>query len=170
MHRIIILLSITFFLFSCNNQGSETAENSEGSKNSTNKEVPEGWMSRGDTISPENAMDISAFRSAMEGKKSMEAKVKTEINSNCKKKGCWMKVNLGEGEEMRVTFKDYGFFVPLDAEGKDVIMKGKAYYDTTSVEMLKHYAEDAGASQAAIDSITSPKLELAFEATGVLLK
>jgi hypothetical protein len=77
---------------------------------------------------------------------------------------------LGDGEEMRVTFKDYGFFVPLDAAGKTVIMEGKAYYDTTSVDMLRHYAEDAGESPEEIEKITEPKLELAFEATGVLLK
>ncbi len=71
---------------------------------------------------------------------------------------------------MRVTFKDYGFFVPLDSKGREVVMQGKAYADTVTVDMLKHYAEDAGKSQEEIDAITEPEVANAFEATGVLVE
>mgnify|MGYP006285477153 CR=1 FL=1 len=167
--KTILFLMITSALVACsgNQEASNNQENTEVKAESL---VPEGWMSRGDTINEENAMSIESFKAAISDKESMEAKIETEILSCCKKKGCWMKVDLGEGEEMRVTFKDYGFFVPLDAAGKKVIMQGNAYYDTTSVDMLRHYAEDAGASEEEIAAITEPKRELAFEATGVLLK
>jgi hypothetical protein len=69
-----------------------------------------------------------------------------------------------------VTFKDYGFFVPLESGGKTALMKGIAYYDTISVEMLKHYAEDAGKSEEEIALITEPELAISFEASGVKLK
>ena len=49
-------------------------------------------------------------------------------------------------------------------------MQGMAYMDTTSVDMLRHLAEDAGKSQEEIDAITQPELTLAFEATGVVIK
>ena len=62
------------------------------------------------------------------------------------------------------------FFMPLDAKGKDVIVAGKAFVTVTSVEELRHYAEDAGKSVAEIAKITSVKKEFAFEASGVLLK
>ena len=40
----------------------------------------------------------------------------------------------------------------------------------TSVEELKHYAEDAGETQEVIDAITEPEISLAFEAKGVIIK
>lgn len=90
----------------------------------------------------------------------------TEITENCKKKGCWMKVAAGE-EDIRVSFKDYDFFVPLDSEGHETTISGILYYDTLSVEQLKHYAMDAEASQDSLDKITEPIITLSYEATGV---
>jgi hypothetical protein len=80
-----------------------------------------------------------------------------------------MMVDLGNDQEMRVSFKDYSFFVPLESSGRKVIMEGIARYEVTSIEDLKHFAEDAGKSQAEIDSITEPDKELVFEASGVIL-
>lgn len=68
--------------------------------------------------------------------------VEGKIVEVCQKKGCWMELQLDNSETMRVTFKDYAFFIPKDAAGKTVIMEGYAYNDTTSVQMLRHYAED----------------------------
>ena len=48
-------------------------------------------------------------------------------------------------------------------------MEGYAYNDTTSVQMLRHYAEDGGESQAAIDKITEPEVAVVFEASGVII-
>lgn len=93
------------------------------------------------------------------------------IESVCKKKGCWMKVDLGKQEEQSfVRFKDYGFFMPLDGEKSSVIVHGKAVVSEISVEKLKHYAEDAGESAAEIAKITQPKLQFNFEADGVYVK
>jgi len=39
-----------------------------------------------------------------------------------------------------VRFKDYGFFMPLDASGKEVIVAGKAFVTEVSVADLKHYS------------------------------
>jgi hypothetical protein len=47
---------------------------------------------------------------------------------------------------------------------------GKAFVSVESIEELKHYAKDAGKSQAAIDSIVAPEVTYSFEANGVLLK
>ena len=100
---------------------------------------------------------------------SITVKFITKINSVCKKKGCWMKLDLGNGESAFVKFKDYGFFVPKNAQDKDVIVNGKAFVSIESVDVLKHYAKDAGKSQAAIDSITEPKVTYSFMADGVLI-
>lgn len=59
---------------------------------------------------------------------SIAVKFVTKINSVCKKKGCWMKLDLGNGESAFVKFKDYGFFVPLNADGslKEIFGAGTA--------------------------------------------
>ncbi|MCE2790741.1 MAG: DUF4920 domain-containing protein [Saprospiraceae bacterium] len=48
-------------------------------------------------------------------------------------------------------------------------MLGKAYRETTSVEDLKHFAEDEGKSAEEIAAITEPKTELKFMASGVMI-
>ena len=91
------------------------------------------------------------------------------IKAVCKKKGCWMNLDLSNNQEAFVKFKDYAFFVPLNADGSTAIISGKAYVDIVPVAELKHYAKDAGKSQAEIDAIKEPKRELVFEADGVLI-
>ncbi len=70
---------------------------------------------------------------------------------------------------MRVTFKDYGFFLPLDAAGRAVIAEGVGFKKVTAVDELRHYAVDAKISDEEIAAITEPKTEYLFEAAGVLL-
>lgn len=123
----------------------------------------------GDKITMDGAEEASSLPELMMGKDSLKVKLAGTINSCCQKKGCWMKVDLGNDQEMRVSFKDYSFFVPLESAGRKVVMEGIARYEVTSIEDLKHFAEDAGKSQAEIDSITEPDKELVFEAIGVIL-
>ena len=61
-----------------------------------------------------------------------------------------------------VKFKDYGFFMPKDISGKEVILNGKAYVNEVPVDEQRHYAEDAGKSEEEIAAITEPKKDLFF--------
>ena len=99
---------------------------------------------------------------------SVQLKVKGKIIDVCSKKGCWMTIELPNKQELMVRFKDYGFFVPVDSSG-EVIINGLAYINNTSVDELRHYAKDAGASINDIESIVEPKITYNFEAEGVLL-
>jgi hypothetical protein len=80
-----------------------------------------------------------------------------------------MKLAQTEGDGIMIRFKDYKFFMPLDIVGKDVVLVGEAKKTITSVDELKHYAEDAGKSKEEIEKITEPKAEIEFIATGVLV-
>lgn len=88
----------------------------------------------------------------------------------CLEKGCWMKLERSEGQTMMVRFKDYGFFMPKNIVGKEVVLEGDANYREVSVEMQRHYAKDAGKSEEEIQRIREPKRELQFIATGVLVR
>jgi len=112
--------------------------------------------------------DLAMSFSTMKKTDTLFTKVQGTIKEVCTKKGCWMTLDLGEEKDLMVRFKDYGFFMPLEAKG-DVIINGYATISETSVADLKHYAEDAGASELEIEAIVSPELTYSFEADGVLL-
>ena len=124
----------------------------------------------GKKINEKSAIAATQLPEKMGTKESMDTKVTGTVESVCQAKGCWMKVKMDNGETMRVTFKDYGFFVPKDIAGKTVVVEGVAQKKTTPVAELRHYAEDAGKSKEAIAKITDPKKELAFVADGVIVK
>ncbi|MEM1408940.1 MAG: DUF4920 domain-containing protein [Bacteroidota bacterium] len=125
----------------------------------------------GEKITEEGALSTVDLLTELEGSDSVNLKVESEILATCAMKGCWMNVALNDDEHMRVTFKDYGFFVPnAGVEGKKVIVEGYAKKVTTDVETLQHFAKDAGKSQEEIDAITEPKDEVTFIASGVIIK
>ena len=72
-------------------------------------------------------------------------------------------------EPLFVKFKDYAFFMPKDLSGQRVVMEGYAFREVTPVDVLQHYAEDAGKSREEIEQITEPREELKFMANGVLV-
>jgi hypothetical protein len=73
------------------------------------------------------------------------------------------------GEEAMVKFKDYGFFIPKDIAGQEVIVDGVAFIEEVSVEDQRHFAEDAGKTTEEIAAITEPKRTLSFTSSGVLI-
>ena len=92
-----------------------------------------------------------------------------EIIDVCPKKGCWMNVKV-DLDTIFVKFKDYGFFVPKTGiEGKSILMSGKIFSDTISVERLRHYAEDAQLSIEEIENITQPEYKINMIANGVAI-
>ena len=123
----------------------------------------------GEEINPSGAMDVATLSKKMESTKEMKATVVGNVVEVCQKKGCWMTLQNGDGNTMRVTFKDYAFFMPKDISGKKVIISGIASMETTEVDVLRHYAEDGGKSKEEIEKIVDPKHELTFEAKGVII-
>ena len=97
-------------------------------------------------------------------------KIEGEIISTCPMKGCWMKIRAEE-DTILVRFKDYGFFVPTDGVvGDRTIINGKLSIDTLSIDLLKHYAEDAGKPTEEINKIKNPEISMTFLAEGVMIK
>ncbi len=131
------------------------------------------YASFGDKISSEKALtseEMLAKFNTLKAGDTVNVKFASNIKEVCTKKGCWMKLPLGTEKETMVRFKDYGFFMPLDSKDSEVIVEGKAYVTETSVNDLRHYAEDAGKTKEEIALITESKREFAFEAHGVLMK
>jgi hypothetical protein len=164
MKNIFVVLVLVAFAFGCKNE-KKSEENS-----TVNEEI--AYASFGDKIEAEGAIKAvelaEKYKTMAEGD-TLVTKVTAKINEVCSTKGCWMRLDLENDEEVMVRFKDYGFFMPLNATG-EVIVNGKAFVTEISVDELKHYAEDAGKSEAEIAAITEAEKTFAFEADGVLLK
>ncbi len=124
----------------------------------------------GAKITADNAVEYYDLVQKMSSADSIQTKVVGTVESVCQMKGCWMNIVSDKtGQEMFVKFKDYGFFMPKDISGRKVVMDGVAYREVTSVDELRHYAEDEGKSAEEIAKITEPEEELKFMASGVVL-
>lgn len=161
MRRLIFAITaISLIAFSCKD------------KPETPKEIA-AYESFGKEIIADDALPVTRmaehYKSMAVGD-SINSKMVAIVDEVCKSKGCWMKLDLEDGNQVMVKFKDYGFFVPKDIDGKEVIINGKAFVSEVSVEEQRHYAEDAGKSKEEIAAITEVKKTYSFEADGVLLK
>ncbi len=96
-----------------------------------------------------------------------EFTVHGKINQVCQSAGCWIKVENTGSTPLMIRFKDHFTIPKSTAAGTMAYFHGVAYMDTTSVEMLKHYALDAKKTQEEIDKITEPKVTMMFEADGI---
>ena len=99
----------------------------------------------------------------------MDTKIKAKIVEVCQQKGCWLKLELADGKTAMVKMKDYGFFLPVAAIGKTVVIDGEVKMKTISVSELKHYAEDAKKSKEEIAAITQPQKEVRVTAKGIVV-
>ncbi len=169
MKNYLILFALLLIIVACKN---ETNKN-DASKDDAVKEIVEvNYKSFGKEIAAKDAIESSSMLghyTDMKAGDSIPAKVTLKVAEVCQSKGCWMTADLGDGNEVMVKFKDYGFFMPKNIAGQEVIVNGLAYVKEVPVDELRHYAEDKGASKEEIEKITEPKRTFSFEADGVLL-
>lgn len=123
----------------------------------------------GEKITTENAIAASDVVGALSGADSVFTKVSGTVDKVCQVKGCWMTMKVNDEQSMHVSFKDYGFFVPKDIDGKTATIEGYAFMETMGIDELRHYAEDEGKSADEIAAITEPEVKLSFVATGVVV-
>ncbi|MEW7281064.1 DUF4920 domain-containing protein [Aquimarina sp. 2201CG1-2-11] len=131
------------------------------------------YVSYGDEITLGNINYSSVMRDIykdMNAGDTIDVVFRSVVNSVCKAKGCWMKVNIGDEDEVMIKFKDYGFFVPKDIESDTVIIKGKAFVNELSIDEQRHLALDAQKSKEQINAITTLQKTYSFLADAVLIK
>ena len=90
--------------------------------------------------------------------------VETRIAKVCQKKGCFFVAQHG-ADSVRVTFADYGFFIPTDSGGKTVTLAGTFSREPMDQATAEHLAADLGEEPPA----TVPAFEYAIVATSVAI-
>lgn len=155
--RCLLLLSIAM-IFSLFAQGQNATFSGPGAN------------TFGAEIDTDNIQDITALAQEIQDGDTLNVTISGDIHEVCQAKGCWMTMEDKAGESaVFIKFKDYAFFVPLKAGGKNAVVSGKLYASFTPVDELRHYAEDKGASAEEIAAITEPEKELKMMADGVIV-
>ena len=92
------------------------------------------------------------------------------VRQACSKKGCWMEISASsdpKAKSCRVKFKDYGFFVPLNAAGSTVLLAATTAVKVVSKEYVNHYEAEGGSFTDRNPDGTANEIQLL--ATGVEL-
>jgi hypothetical protein len=94
---------------------------------------------------PEQGTPIGLAELINNGEKyqDQEVLVATRIAKVCQKKGCFFVATEGAATA-RISFKDYGFFIPTDAGGKEVLLLGTFSHTGVSEKEAEHFASDLG--------------------------
>lgn len=169
MKKTLLIIAMATAFFACKNENKQpvSKESTE-----TSEEIAVVYKTYGDPISEKGFVEIDRLREIYKNLSlgdSTDVKIVAEVREVCKKKGCWMRIDLENDEEAMIRFKDYAFFMPEDIEGKIIIAEGKAFVEELSVDKQRHYAEDGGASAEEVLAITEPKIVYSFLADGVLV-
>lgn len=125
------------------------------------------WTSlkRGAPIGKSPVLDLAKILAAPEAHQGMTFVTEGEIQKACSRKGCWMELAAGD-KHCRVTFKDYGFFVPKDAMGARARVEGVLEVTKVARGMVEHLSEEGAKFQKAADGSA---MEIRLVASGVEL-
>jgi hypothetical protein len=179
---IYTVVAFALLLQSCGEAKEETTEVSTETHAADSTVVEEKVMVDGyeyygiKEMDTQGGVSVEEMKAIIDSTGAFEGKINTTLFGVCKKAGCWVTIDNPGGEPIRVVFGEHAFFVPVDTqEGREVIIEGMAVMDTTSVDMQKHFLDDAKEAgqevpQSAYDEITEPLVEISFNATGILIK
>lgn len=156
----ILMISIAGFTYSASAQHKHTEESA------ATPPAVKGQV-YGEDIAERKVVSASELEKNLKGEVPVRMQLKGTITAVCQARGCWATVDVGEGKEVFVKMKDYGFFLPTDASGKEVLLSGDAFVETHTVEALREKAKKQNKSQEEINAITEDEHQLRFTAYGI---
>jgi hypothetical protein len=126
-------------------------------------EVTETYEAFGSKVqSSGDELSLAELIAVNEKYQGSEVLLSTRIAKVCQKKGCFFIAQEG-AESVRITFANYGFFIPTDSGGKRVLLAGIFTREPVSQQKAEHLAKDLGETVPA----TVPAFEYIFVATGI---
>jgi hypothetical protein len=145
----------------------EQAKEKTLTKEKIESSEPSSIVVRGDKIGDSPVVALSDIMKDPEKYENKKIILEGTVDAVCQKKGCWMEVKPAPDESgVRVTFKDYGFFVPKDSKSLKVRAEGKIKITTLSKADADHYEEEGAQLVRNADGTVT---EIGFVASGVEL-
>lgn len=139
MKRLVLLFS-ALSLLACNSEPSPTKEPAAAPP----APAP-GFKSYGDAITAKDPVPLATVLKDPTAYKGREVLVNGAVRQACTRKGCWMELaeNMDpKGPGCRVTFKDYGFFVPTTSAGAQARVQGIVEVETVKASHVEHMEEE----------------------------
>ena len=128
--------------------------------------LPEPASTFGAAVTLEQATPLAQVLATPDTYASQPVLLRGRLTDVCQKKGCWTVLKDGESV-VRVSFQDYGFFLPKDALGAEALVQGVASVRELSEREARHYASESRDGDPA--AIQGPQREIGFVASGVRL-
>jgi len=120
----------------------------------------------GAPLTMKNPVSLPAAIKLLDNKATADVLVESKVDKVCVAKGCWLGL-VSSQDNIRVTFKDYAFFVPASLIGKTVVVQGQIEKVTMTLEDTKHYVKDAGGDPA---KVSTPRVEYRIVASGIQVR
>lgn len=129
----------------------------------------QGWvLVRGDKLKGAPAVSLAELIKSPDAQNGKTVLVEGKVRKACERKGCWMELATDDkGPGVRVTFKDYAFFVPVDSAGSTAKVEGLVKVAELSEDRAKHYESEGAIVPRGKDGKAR---EVQLVATGVELR
>ncbi len=99
----------------------------------------------------------------------LEVLIAGTITDVCRMSGCWLELDMGNGNRVLITFPEEVFVVDTNAIGKQATVTGTASKVIVPVNRLRLQAADEGESEEMVNAINEPITEYSIAATKVSL-
>jgi len=133
--------------------------------------TPSAVKAFGAPISAGSELSLADVLASPERFRDRAITVEGHVRAACTRRGCWMELASGSDPKLpgcRVTFKDYGFFVPTDSAGASAKVQGTLGVNTLPPERVAHLESEGG--QFPRKNADGSVDELRLVATGVELR
>jgi uncharacterized protein DUF4920 len=117
--------------------GSPTVVGSGTSVPSTSAAGPKSTASFGAAFEPGPVIPLPQLLANPAEYADKSVTTEGQVQRACSSKGCWMEIGTGE-DACRVTFKDYGFFVPTDSAGARAKIQGRLATRVVEAAAVQH--------------------------------
>ncbi len=123
---------------------------------------------RGAEIGDSPTVDLKGALAAPEAHLGQWVIVEGKVDKVCQVKGCWLELMpAGESRGVRVTFENYGFFVPKDAMGWTARLEGEFVREKLSKRDVDHLLGEGATLRKQPDGTA---VQISFVARGVELR
>lgn len=173
MQRMIALAAVAFVMAAgCKRTPAESTRSApEPAPNGAATAPARPVQHFGETISPVfQSTALSDVLKAPEKYQGRPVLVEGYVRRACSRRGCWMELASGADpnlEGCRVTFKDYGFFVPTDAAGSSARVAAALEVASLSPASVEHMEREG--AKIAHKSADGSAREVRLVASGVEL-
>ena len=101
--------------------------------------IADDVVTRGGEIGDSPVVDLKVALTERESLIGRSVIIEGKVDKVCQMKGCWLELMpAGESRGVRVTFEDYGFFVPKDSMGSMARLEGKFVREELSKGEVDH--------------------------------